>query len=226
MDSKHLYASITGLLILLSSCLTTKPFHPNIQPQEIADVLKFETISYVSFIEHGNRGVFNDSLSKTSKSNFDEILIAGNYVPLTGMVNSKDTTIKKRLEVEMQYLFLTAGVERKVSALKLTPTLDSVLEANGKRFGLLTMTSGFTRRKGNYGGQVAKGTAVGLLTLGMVVPTPIKSNSTISAMIIDAKENNVSYYKTHAVADVEPLDRDIIRRQLNSVFYNLVTGRR
>lgn len=225
MNSKSIHSIFLGFLFL-SSCLATKPFNPNIKPQDISDVLKFETLSSVTYIEQGNKSIINDSLSKKSKEYFDEVLISGGYVPLTGMVNSKDSILKKRIESEVRKLFVNANFDRRIAELKLTPILDSVLEGNGKRFGLLAMTTGFTRRQGNYGGQVVKGAAVGILTLGMVVPSPVKANSSVAVMIIDAKQNSVSFYKTLTLSDVEPLDKDILRYQLNGLFYGSGTRRR
>jgi hypothetical protein len=38
----------------------------------------------------------------------------------------------------------------------LTPTIDSIMKANKQRFAMLPVTTGFGRKKGNYGNQVRK----------------------------------------------------------------------
>ena len=82
---------------------------------------------------------------------------------------------------------------------------------------MFIIATGFTRIKGNYGGQIAKGIGVGLLTLGMVVPTPIKANSAVHAMIVDAKEDNVAFYQ-RSRQEKEPLNEQVLRLQLTEIF--------
>lgn len=88
------------------------------------------------------------------------------------------------------------------------------MKNSNQRFALATVATGFGRRKGNYGGQVAKGAAVGILTLGMAVPTPIKSNLTLYAFIFDVQKNEIAYYKKSLPVEKEPTDENAIEKQL------------
>jgi hypothetical protein len=137
---------------------------------------------------------------------------------LTGTILPADTIIQKRIEKEVEYLCISADRQRNISGLKLTPVLDSLLEIGGKRFGLITVTTGFTRDKGNYGGQIAKGVAIGILTMGMYNQTPVKANSTIYSMIIDAKENNIAFYKKSSLQNKEPLDKAVLTKQIQKLY--------
>ncbi len=205
-------------ILIFASCTTTKMLTSGVKPFEIKDLQKFETISYMSLIQKGNMGKHNDSVSNVSRTMFNEALSSfGDKIPLASEIKTDNLKLKKRIEKEIETLIITAKNQKKIDGLKLTPVIDSLLEANGKRFGLLTVTSGFTREKGNYGKQVAKGAAMGLLTLGMVYQTPIKSNSTIYAMIVDAKENNVAFYKKSFV-EGEPLDKNLLSKQIKKLF--------
>jgi hypothetical protein len=76
---------------------------------------------------------------------------------------------------------------------KIPPILDEILEANETRFGLINICAGFTRAKGNYGREIAKGAALGILTLGMYYQTTIKAYSTVYAMIVDSQEDNITF---------------------------------
>jgi hypothetical protein len=141
-------------------------------------------------------------------------------IPVTGDISVSDTLIQNKIEKEIEFLCISADRQRSISNLKITPMLDSLLEKSGKRFGLITVTTGFTRTKGNYGGQVAKGAAMGLLTLGMYYQTPIKANSTVYAMIVDAKENNIAFFRKSFLQDKEPLDKNVLTKQIQKIFEN------
>jgi hypothetical protein len=201
------------------SCTTTKPLTSFVKPQEITDLQKFETLSYITLIESGNRGRLNDTISNKSRNLFSDVLgTFSNRLPLTGDLLINDPLIKRRIERETEYLCVAADSKRDISNLKLTPSLDSLLESNQKRFGLVTVTTGFTRRKGNYGGQIAKGIGIGILTLGMYTQTPVKATSTIYAMIVDAKENNIAFFNKSLLSDKEPLDETVLKKQIEAVF--------
>lgn len=217
MNKRDLFYLLVGALFI-SSCTTTKPLTSNVQPTEISDIQKFETYSYITLIEGGNRGKLNDTVSKKSKEIFGETLSTFRNIPLTGNILTTDTITQKRIEKEIEYLCISADGQRSISGLKLTPVLDSLLEAGKKRFGLITITTGFTREKGNYGGQIAKSVAIGILTLGMYYQTPIKANSTIYCMIIDAKDNNIAFFRKSSLQDKEPLDKSVLTKQIQKLF--------
>jgi len=108
----------------------------------------------------------------------------------------------------------------------LTPAIDSVLKSNHQRFALATVVTGFGRRKGNYRGQVAKGAAIGLLTLRMAVPTPVKSNLTLYAFVFDAEKNEVAYYKRSMPVEKEPTDERVIEKQLTRLLNGYGSGKK
>ena len=129
-----------------------------------------------------------------------------------------DTAIRNSLEKEYEFLILSADRTKNITNLKITPTIDKVLEANDTRFGLLIINTGFTRIKGNYGKEVAKGALLGVLTLGMYYQTPIKAYSTIYAMIVDSKEDNVAFFRKSYLQDQEPLDESVLTKQIKKIF--------
>jgi len=212
-----------SLLILstffFASCTSTKPLTSSVRPTEITDLQQLESLAYISLIENGNKSKYNDTLSDKSKLLLTSVLATFNKkLPITGTLQVDDVSIINKLNREIEYLCTSADRQKSISNLQLTPTLDALLEDNDKRFGLITVTTGFTRSKGNYGGEIAKGIGLGLLTLGMYTQTPIKYNSTIYAMIIDSKENNIAFFKKSALADKDPLDELILKKQINSIF--------
>lgn len=215
---KYLKQLFFGLLIL-SSCTTTKPLTSSVNQNEISDLQSFEPVSYISLIERGNRGKFNDSLSQSSQELITSALNSyPNNIPLTGNITVIEPRIKQILAKDIENLCISAVRQKTIATLKITPMLDSLLESRGKRFGIITAATGFTRKKGNYGGQIAKGVLTGILTMGMYYQTPIKANSTIYAMIVDSKNNNIAFFRKSFVQDKDPLDEDVIKKQIQKLF--------
>jgi hypothetical protein len=178
-----------------------------------------EPFSYISMIKKGNKSQVDDSLSFLSKQLVFRVI--ENYkaqLPLTGEIILSDTATKNNLEKEYELLIPTADRTRNISNLRITPTLDKILEANETRFGLLVVTTGFTRAKGNYGKQVAKGAALGILTLGMYYQIPVKAYSTVYVMIADSKENNIAFFRKSFIQDMEPLDESGMTKQFKKIF--------
>lgn len=195
-----------------------RPLTSRVKVTDVTDIQKFETFSYISFIAKGNRAMYNDSISAMSKTLFIETLAANPNIPVTGAINVLDTNVLIRVEKEVNYLMSVVDKKRDVTRMKITPVLDSLLEREGKRFGLLTITTGFSRAPGNYGTEVTKGAAIGILTLGMYYQVPVKAESTMYAMVVDAKENNIAFFKKVSKLDKEPLDKAVLTKQIHQLF--------
>ena len=207
-------------VFLLSSCATSKFLTSDVKPLEISEMLKFEPFSYISLIEQGNRSVYSDSISNETKIILNESLetfrekmrLSSEEIKIT------DSLERKRFEQEISFLILTAERNRSIKNIPITPLVDSLLSANEKRFGLIIVQSGFTRAKGNYGNQIAKGIGMGILTMGMYYQTPIKANSTIYAMIVDSKDKNVAFYNKNGLQDKEPTEKENVIKQIDKIF--------
>ena len=205
--------------IILSSCTATKLLTSNVQPSEVTDIKLLEPYSYISMIKKGNRGELDDSISAISKQlNINVIKSFDEQIPITGDIFLTDSAINITLEKEYEELILTADRNKNITNLRITPALDKILEANDTRFGLIIISAGFTRIKGNYGKEILKGAALGILTLGMYYQTPIKAYSTIYAMIVDSKEDNVAFYRKSYKQDMEPLDQAVLTNQYKKIF--------
>jgi hypothetical protein len=211
---KFIFVAVYCILVIPST--TAQPAKSNLKASEITDLQHFEPFCYISLIDSGNIAKLNDTLSLNSK----ELLIKvedsfSGRIPETGEISVSDTTIKHKLEKEIQFLCLSAERQKNISNLKITPVIDSLLETNGKRFGLITVCTGFTRAKGNLAKQITKSTISGLL-LG-VSRDPIKANSTLYALIVDAKENNIAYFRKSSLIK-EPLEEKILLKQFEDIF--------
>lgn len=213
------------LLILIMSavtfysCTTSRTLTSSVKPAEIKEVHRLNVQSYISLVEEGNRGIYDEDLCTDSKRLVSQALRSvSDRLPAMKTYEVINPAIQQKIEREIVALVTIISHQRKIKNLTLPPTLDSLLEKNGQRFGLMVVASGFTRQAGNYQRQVSKGVVTGILTLGMVIPTPVKAHSTIYAIIVDAQQNNVAFYKKSSVQDQEPLDEVGVRQQIHSLF--------
>lgn len=213
-------AGFMACILLWASCAVSRSRTSGVKPKEVRDLQKFEPYSYILLMEKGSEGALSDSISRRSRAIISHMLDTFRRLPITGSIAVTDTSLRKRVEEEAVALITAAGRERRVARVKLTPLLDSLLEQSGKRFGLITMTTGFTRTRKNYKRETLKGAAMGMATLGMYMEVPYKAGSSTYAVVVDAQENNVAFFKRSSLKDREPLDPAAVRQQIVLLFYN------
>ena len=214
--------------VLCTSCATSKFLTSDVKSFEITEMLKIEPFSYISLIETGNNITYSESISNSTQLVLNESLqLFKGQLRLSSEeikpINSSEMNI---LEQEVNHLIMSAERNRSIEGIQITPFIESLLNASDKRFGLIIVQFGFTRDKGNYRNQVAKGIGMGIgtaiLTMGMVSVYQVstKANSTLHAMIVDNKNKNVAFYNKSVLKDKEPTERENIIKHLNKVFDN------
>ena len=98
--------------------------------------------------------------------------------------------------------------------------MDSIVKSQNQRFGLCLISTGFDRKKGNYGKQIAKGIGVGILTMGMYTPVPYKANTTLYAMIFDSQNSSVVMYNIIPMVEKSPVDEKNLAALYSKIFQN------
>lgn len=213
-------AALFVLIPLLISCSASKRFTA-IESGQVTDIVRFEPISYITLIERGNLGTYSDSLSMlTKKSLAEAIETFDGRLPLSSEIISYqgDTVLRDSVINEVYEILAAIGRSKTVHNIKIPPRIDSLLTANGKRFGLLLVQAGFSRRWGNYGIQTAKGVGIAILSLGMYYELPIKSSSILHAVIVDNQEKNISFYRRSFLQEREPTDKKTLIQHINRIF--------
>lgn len=205
-------------ILMSAGCTTRRAFTSSVSVGEITEMALFTPLSDIWYIEKGNDSERSDSLSRVSSDITTKVLETIPLRPeITKYISIEDEDELIAFKGELDYLYGQLENAKRNQAVNLLPVIRSMLDANGKRFGMIVLTSGFSRRKGNYGGQVAKSFAVGLLTLGMYVPVPIKSHSNVYVFIVDAESNQVVFYRKSVEQEGEPLDEIQVEKQLNNI---------
>jgi len=214
---------ISLIAVLCASCSTSKFYTSDVKPVEITKMLEIEPFSYISLIKKGDQGVLNDSISNVAVGELNKSLekFRGKLRLSSEEIILTDPVEREELEKDLRDLIMSAERNRSVKNIQITPLIDSLLYVNNERFGLLVVQSGFTRTKGNYRGQIAKGVGVGILTgvlTGMAyTQTPVKANSVLYVMIVDGLNKNVAFYNK-SFLQKDPTDKENISQQLNKVF--------
>ncbi|USL96360.1 hypothetical protein D1J36_004460 [Riemerella anatipestifer] len=205
-------------LLVLNSCASMMLNDKSIQPSEISNLGNFETISMIRLIKKGNQSEPSDSLSNLSSKIMDSIIWSSSSPKITTKFNLTDEKLKKRVEDDILKTMLHIRDTRKLDHIKTTPAMDSIVKAQNQRFALCVVNTGFDRRKGNYGNQIAKGVGIGILTMGMYTPVPIKANTAVYAMIFDAEKSTVVFYNTIPFVEKSPTDKKNLGQLYSKLF--------
>ena len=208
------------LAILFQSCVTNKYLSSSTPIDEILDIGYFEPLAIIELIKKDNKSEASDSLSIDSKQKIDSLLSSNRKKYKIKERITLNKKIQGKVENEISYLIQSAMRKKNLKGIKLTPIIDSILESRNQRFGLGVLAVGFGRSKGNYVGQVAKSVVVGVLTLGLFIPVPIKSNLRLFSIIVDSKKNEISFYKATLLIEKSPNNYFVLKSQLDKLYEN------
>ena len=196
---------LVGILVL-TSCASTLLTSKNVSPSEVQNIAYTEPISFISLIQKGNQTKPNDSLSLISTKILDSIIRNSSQPKISKQIEITDPKLKNRLENDLLKTMSEIRKSKKLDHIKTTALMDSVAKTENQRFVLFTVNAGFARRKNNYGNQVTKGIGVGILTLGMYTPVPVKANTSTYAMIYDAQTSSVVFFNYFPLIERSPVD--------------------
>ncbi len=217
---------LLAIIVVMSSCATTRYMAADTVPSAIPGLAKFETISRISVIEKRNRLVVDDSISHSVRPVLDSIMLADIPLSLTRTgIPFADTAQMRRVEENLAIIARNAEGNKK-SPIFIPHSLDSLITAHGERYALFVVHSGFTRTGGNYAGEIMKGIGLGILTsvatMGMmsVYTVPTKAASTIYVFIIDAEQDRVVFYDRSNM-EGEPTKPKMLSKQVKNLFRDL-----
>ena len=211
------------IAVLCVSCSSSRFYTSDVKPYEINEMIKFEPLSFISFIEKWNNDIYNDSISEYAQMVLNESL--DSFWEILRLSPDEiimiDDIERNEFEQEINLLISMAENNKKKHDIPITPLIESLLNEFDKRFGLIILQDGFTRSKRNYNRQVALSIGMGILTgiSGVsTYQTPVKANSTLYAIIVDNKEKNVAFFNKSVLQNKEPTDKENIIKQLNALF--------
>lgn len=200
------------LMGCLWGCGTTARLKSSLSPHAIDSLHVYHLPSLIFTISKGNKQESNYFYSDSSLTIRKKVFENMELAPV--VVTSAD--YDKSIHNHFWNLLNEVERKRKIKGVIPNDSIIHFLENEHARYALVTFNSGFSREKGNYGGQIAKGAAIGILTLGMVVPVPMKANSTSITCIIDTRNKEIAFYRKKT-AELEPLKYNNLDQQFTSL---------
>lgn len=197
---------------LLSSCIS-QGFISNTTKADIRQMSRFEMLANVGLIEKSNKVVYNDSLTEIAKTIFTKELNSDKTLPVTQTVAIEDSVVNNKVQYEIYLLMQLIENNARIKDIQIPPTIDSILCSRNERFGLLVYNYGFVRSNSNYAGQVAKGIAIGILTLGTAYTVPYKDMTRSGIIIVDSKNHNLAYVASSNM-ESSPLNPETYKKQM------------
>ncbi len=206
-----------ALVVFVSySCTAKKGFVTKLPKQEIVDVQRFPTVSDIYALDKNDYGFRSDSLSALSVVCIDNYLDKQNNIGIGGSIEIDDTIVQKKVNEEMRKLAETSFDNKEIAFSPIPATVDSILEAYGKRFGLLVYATGFERYEKNRLKAFVQ--AATIMQGGATINPYYDYFSTISLMIVDADRNNIAFYNNSRLEE-RPSRQYCIDRQFMELYY-------
>lgn len=214
---KHLTIIATlALCCLFASCSANRGFVSTAKRAEIKQVQQFEPLTLIGIIEKGDKIAYSDSLTEIAQGLFETALAKDETLPVTGKITIEDSIINNRVQNEIFMIMRYIDGKVRVKDIPIPPTIDSILEARGERFGLLAYSQGFVRTDDNYNKEVGKGAAVSLLTLGTYNRMPYKYVTHGGILIVDSQNNNIAFVNAESY-NYHPLKAETYKKLMTGL---------
>lgn len=221
---KRTVFALLMVALAVSSCATARYYGGFTPASAGRDIALLGPVSSVFYLDENSVESFSDSLSMES-----EELIAGMLsqinAPVSGRIELDDLG-KEEVAAFMDYL---KGYDRKlIGNLPIPEILDNLLEAEGRRYGLVVFSQGMTRDRKGYVKEAVKGAVIGIataiLSMGMVsvYGAPVRNISHIYVAIIDSQEDCVVFYNKSTPDESDPFKPESVRKQLSRVLKDFV----
>lgn len=226
MKKLNLQFVVISLVIFLTSCGTTKQLTSDLKPKEINKILILKPFARIDLIGKDNKSEYSQENSEQVMSSILESV--EKHIPAR-IVRQKleiDSLEQYAVYKEIYNLAMTVEQNTKIKGITLNDKMIELLEKNNHNYAIGVLNFGFSRSKGNYGKEVAKGIGVGILTLGLYTPVPIKSYSTIICFIIDKKNRNIAFYRKNLGQERDPTKKEVIDSQIGDMlnqYFQIVT---
>lgn len=217
MKNYNSFTILTIIVIFLSSCGTTRQLMSNRNPTEINKILILKPYTKIEVINKGNKAEYSPEVSKQVTAYIVESL--EKFIPsrIEKYKFEADSLELFELYKEMYTLAIRVEQNRNITGIKLSNKMLTFLEKYNYDYAIGVLDFGFTRAKGNYENQVAKSIGIGILTLGMYAPIPVKSYSTMICFIVDKENKNIAFYRKDLGQEKEPTNKNVIESQISKM---------
>lgn len=218
----------TALIISVLACMTScgtagKLNDPAFIGQLKHNIVLFDPVSRIEVIGKDNLNARSETASADAQNLLKEMVCTYDTGLEIDAIHVSEE-LQEAYEIQDDIVALgdwyinTDGCD--LSYIEIPRTLDSIIEASGRRYGLVLYSEGFSRTGGNYALEIAKTVGLGLLT--GYVSVPYKNSSAIYLMILDSKTDRIAYHR-HTGGEYNPLSTKHIEKQFKRLFKDFRT---
>lgn len=216
------------LLISVFTCIAScgpsgKLADPAIIGQMKHNIVLFDPVSRIEVIGKDNLNANSETASAEAQNPLKEkICTYDTGLGIDALHVSED--LKEAYAIQDDIIALadwyinTNGED--LSYIEIPPTIDSIIESSGRRYGMIIYSEGFSRTGGNYALEIAKTVGIGILT--GYVTVPFKNSSSIYLMILDSKTDRIAFNRC-TFGEYNPLSGKHIEKQFKRLFKDFRT---
>ena len=207
-------------LTLLSACGAAKYYQGFTSGDASTGIALLNPVSCIYYLDSKGAETLDDSLSLVS-----EAMVAGivgqQELPITQTL-PLDSLQREEYIAFMRFASARTDVVREEAPIPYV--LDSLLEANGQRYGLLVYTEGMTRDTRQYAKELALSATFGLLlavaTLGTftMYGAGMAYATVMNVAIVDSDYDRIVFHNGIPVRESNPLDEGHIQKILTGLF--------
>jgi hypothetical protein len=215
------FLSALLLASLLSGCASTSYLRPGFQMGEVKNLAFAPPVSAVAIVRTGYQTVVDSQATATSISLLHKTLVRHRYQ--LHLRHELDLPDSLRLAARQEIYQAVEGIKahpRLAGGARL-PVLDYVLDAQNRRYVLLTAAAGFTQEVTKYDLRQAQSMGVGpMLITRTLSPRPVvtRAKSNLFLFIYDRQQQAIVYYtSTPATEDRQPLDEASLEEQFSKM---------
>lgn len=217
--------SIIAFIVIATSCVTNHNYiSKSVKSSDITDIKYFKPLSYIYFIEKGNKNNLNDSVSMIAQKLLDSVIRNNEVFRIDKKIIVTGLNNNIKVNNELGYLFQTIWDKNKINGIQIPYTIDSIMKSNKQRFAMACVTSGFSMEKRNYKNKMAKEIGLSMLSGGLYANLPISASFSLYTIIIDSEKDEVVYYSRTLPFERSPTDIKAIRIQYKNLFEGYFTS--
>ena len=173
--------------------------------EPVNDIVLLEPISVIQYLTDEGLVVIDDDMSRESSE-----MVAAAIQAQPGFYHVTDDAVlmgDATQDLIGFYNIIRPLRKKLVPTLTIPESIQEVILASGHRYGMAVISGGFTRSRKNYTREIVKDIAIGILSLGSVIPVSYKNMFDSAVIIFDSKTNSVVYFRQLDPVSIDPMNQ-------------------
>ena len=204
---------LIAIAIFVSSCYTTGKYESGIAYSN--NYLLISPIFIGGRIVRANSVEYDSTLSSIAEKTLTECVYS--YRDVMRFTDTLSAPEHVKINISKLDNVVSRFNSKKIGNLPTPPDLDSLIESNGYRYGMVIIGNGFSRPIGNTIGWSAMAVVTGALTGAYMTPR-MNNCCTVHAFVIDASEHKIISAKTSGYFDKNPTKKGVVETAFKKTF--------